>query len=128
MAIKDTSRQFTEDVQRDMVKKFTKAGLNFVSKLRGYVNTGQSYKRSGSKLRGFGPSAPGQFPHKLSGQLARSITWMLDKKKFVLTVGSNLKGYPSFLETGTKFMKSRPWLSKGFGLEKDTIVKILAGK
>ncbi len=128
MAVSDNSRQFTEDVAKDLVKRFTKAGLYFVSQLRGYVNTSQSYKRDGSKLRGFGPSAPGQFPHKLSGQLARSITWMLDKKKFVLTVGSNLKGYPGFLETGTKFMKPRPWLSKGFGIERDKILKILTGK
>jgi hypothetical protein len=42
-------------------------------------------------------------------------------------VGSNLDGYPKFLETGTRFMKSRPWLSLAFAAEKDRLGKIITG-
>lgn len=126
--IKDTSRQFIGELDRDLVKRFTKAGLYYTSKLRGLLNTGQPYRKDGLKLVGLSPSVPGGYPKKLSGQLQRSITWTLDKKRFVLTVGSNLKGYPSFLEMGTKLMKPRPWLSKSFDQERATITKILTGK
>ncbi len=64
MPVSDNSRQFAADVNRDLVKRFTKAGVYFTSKLRGYVNTAQPYTRSPSgHYHGMAPSAPGQFPH-----------------------------------------------------------------
>lgn len=123
-----TADGFLGDVQKELVKRLTKAGVFYVSQLRGSLNTSQEYTKYGSRLKGHGPSLPGQYPHKLSGQLMRSITWNVDKKNMVLTVGSNLDGYPSFLETGTQWMAPRPWLSLSFAAEKDQLGKIIAGK
>lgn len=117
---------FMGSVQRDLAKRFTKAGVYFTSKTRGYLNVAQPYKRAASgRYHGLAPSSPGEFPRKLSGELQRSITWNLDKQKMVLTVGTNLKGYPGFLQTGTKWLRPRPWLSLSFDKEKATLGKIL---
>jgi hypothetical protein len=120
---------FQKLTEAELVKNMTKAGLYFTSKLRGYLNKSQPYKRSkdGLKYKGKNPSAPGDFPHKLSGQLSKSMTWNLDKGKLVLTVGSNLKGYPSFLETGTRRMQARPWLTLGWNREKNKIGTMITG-
>jgi hypothetical protein len=123
-----SSDKFVSDIKKELVKRFTKAGVVFTSKTRGYLNASQPYRRTKSgKHIGLAPSLPGQFPRKLSGQLMRSITWKFDTTKMVLTVGANLKGYPSFLQTGTKHMKPRPWLSLAFDKEKSELKKILVG-
>ena len=116
-------------VHSELVKKFTRAGVSFVSATRGYLNTSQSYTRTPSgKHIGLAPSLPGQFPKKLSGQLQRSVTWSLDQKKMVLTVGSNLAGYPQMLQTGTRLMQPRPWLTLSFARERDKLGKLIVGK
>lgn len=121
--------EFLRVTRAELVKRFAKAGVYFTSKERGYLNVGQPYRRNeqGGHV-GLDPSKPGQFPHKLSGQLQRSVTWKLDAAKLVLTVGSNLEGYPKWLQTGTRFMKPRPWLSLGFEKEKDRIGRIIVGR
>ncbi len=129
MEVNDKSKEFMDEVTKDLVKKFTKAGIYFTSALRGHLNVAQPYKRSErGNYKGSSPSAPGQFPKKLSGSLQKSMTWDLDKKKLVLTCGSNLKGYPSILQHGNKYIQSRPWLTLGFDLEQATISKIITGK
>jgi hypothetical protein len=62
-----------------------------------------------------------------TGQLQKSITWELDKRKLVLTVGSNLRGYPSYLQKGTGRMKPRPWLTLSWAKDQDRIGKLLTG-
>lgn len=120
---------FLGAVNKELEKRFVSAGVYFVSKTRGYLNTSQPYRRtrSGGHV-GLDPSKPGQFPHKLSGQLQRSVTWKFDKSKMVLTVGFNLKGYPKYLETGTKDMRPRPTLKLSWGKEKNNMGRILTGK
>ena len=71
------------------------------------------------------PSAPGQFPKKLSGQLQRGLTYSFDRKAVSLTFGTNLAGYPTFLQVGTKTMRPRPWLSLGWAAEQDNVARIL---
>lgn len=126
--IRWTGNAFLGTTRAELVKRFTKAGVYSVSKLRGYLNRSQKYVRlrGGKKFVGLDPSAPGEFPKKLTGQLQRSITWELDQTKLILSVGSNLKPYPKFLQTGTRIMHPRPWLSNFFNLERDNIGKILA--
>ena len=113
---------------KELHKRLVKVGVYFASKERQYLNVSQPYKRSasGKRLRGLDPSQPGEFPRKLSGQLQRSITWRVEKDSVI--VGSNLRGYPSYLETSTRFMAARPWLSLGFDREKDNMARILVGK
>jgi hypothetical protein len=124
-----TGAEFLRMTEKELVRNFTKAGVYFVSKVRGYLNTDQPYTRSpGGKHRGLDPSRPGGYPKKLSGQLQRSVTWKVDAGKKVLTVGSNLEGYPSFLITGTRFMAPRPWLPLAWDAEKDNVGRIILGK
>lgn len=114
----------------ELEKGFVRAGLHFVSSLRVALNVDQPYRRSKrtGRYRGLSPSAPGQYPRKLSGQLMRSITYQFDKSKMELTVGSNLVGYPSFLQSGTRFMQARPFLSLSWASEQSTIGKLILGK
>ncbi len=120
--------KFMTDFMKDAAKNFTKAGIYFTSQLRTELNVAQPYKRSsGGRYRGLNPSRPGGYPHKLSGQLQKSITWKLDNKTMTLEVGSNLKPYPAMLESGTRYMKPRPWLSLGWEQNKLKVIQIATG-
>jgi hypothetical protein len=114
-----------------MEKNLDKAGLYLVSSWRQYANNPQPYKRYAGKkavyYKGLNPSAPGQFPHKLTGQFQRSLTYKVDKKALTLEVGSSLAGYPMFLQFGTKWMQPRPWLTIAWERDKDHVGKILLG-
>ena len=120
---------FESKILAELQKRFVKAGVYFTSRLRVALNQSQTYTRSKrtGKHHGQDPSKPGQYPHKLSGQLQRSITWRFDKNVMTLTVGSNLAGYPSYLELGTRFMRPRPWLSLGWDAEKGKLTRIVVG-
>lgn len=119
---------FLNMVDAELKRNFTKAGVYFVSKLRGSLNRSQPYHRTpdGGTV-GLDPSLPGEYPKKLTGQLQRSITWTVGTKPLSLTVGSNMKGYPKYLQLGTTLMKPRPWLSLGFEKTKDEIGRIIVG-
>jgi hypothetical protein len=119
---------FVNMVDAELARRFAKAGVFFTSKLRGFLNRSQPYHRtpSGGTV-GLDPSLPGEYPKKLTGQLQRSITWTVTKKPLVLTVGSNLKGHPKYLQLGTTLMKPRPWLTLGFDGTKDQMGRIIAG-
>lgn len=120
--------EFNNLTAQQLRRNFSKAGAYFTSKLRLNVNTSQPYtKTKAGKYHGKNPSKPFAFPHKLSGQLIKSMTWNLDKDKFILTCGSNLKGYPAFLESGTKFMAQRPWLSGTWRQEQYAVGKMITG-
>ncbi len=125
----DSPDSFMAMFRRDAEKNLTKAGIYFVSQLRTELNVAQPYTRSpAGNYHGRNPSAPGNFPHKLSGGLQKSITWKLDKPNLVLTVGSNLGGYPKFLQLGTKSMQPRPWLTLSWGRHEAKITSIVTGK
>jgi hypothetical protein len=116
---------FNKLTRDQLAKNFVKGGIYFASKMRGYLNTDQPYIKRGKHYTGLSPSAPGAFPHKLTGQLQKSITWSFNKPKLILTVGSNLKGYPSYLQKGTRRMKPRPWLTLCWNKEKARLGRIL---
>jgi phage gpG-like protein len=121
---------FLNRTRAEIQKGFVRAGVYYVSQTRGYLNTDQPYKRakSSGRHRGLAPSKPGEYPRKLSGQLQRSITWAFDPAKLVLTVGSNLAGYPAILQLGSRFMAPRPWLSLSFEAEQDTLARLILGQ
>lgn len=122
--------KFLDRTKQEIDKGFVRAGIYYTSQTRKYLNVDQRYKRAktSGRHRGLSPSKPGEYPRKLSGQLQRSITWAYDANKMVLTVGSNLAGYPSFLQTGTNRMAARPWLTLSFEAEKNTIGRLILGK
>lgn len=128
MADRWDTEGFMGRTRAELEKGFVRAGIYFTSQTRGYLNVDQRYKRLPSgKLRGYSPSLPGQFPKKLSGQLQRSITWNFDKDKLELSCGSNLAGYPSYLQFGTAKMQARPWLSLAFDKEQLQMTRFILG-
>ena len=59
---------------------------------------------------GYVPSKDGEIPSKQTGALKKSIRWERGIKKFTRRVGSIIKGYPFFLEIGTRKMGKRPYI------------------
>lgn len=114
-------------LENEMKRNMVKAGLVFISDARKGLNTGQPYRKySGGKYyRGLNPSAPGAMPHKLTGQLMRSMAFEQDG--MTLYLGSNLAGYPAFLETGTGRMAARPWLSLTWDRIGNRVLDIVLG-
>ena len=76
--------------------------------------------------RGGNPSAPGEYPRKMLGHLRRNIQMEFDAATMVARVGTNVK-YGKYLETGTRRMAARPWLSRGLREAQSAIRRILGG-
>ena len=63
--------------------------------------------------RSGGVSAPGEYPYKQSGHLRGVVAnagYEVDPKKLTARWGTNVK-YGKWLETGTRNMAARPWMS-----------------
>lgn len=114
-------------IDRELNKRFTKAGMILVSEYRKGLNRAQPYTRDGSRFVGQNPSKPGEFPKKLTGQLQKSISFSIDRKRWILTVGTTLQPYPAFLQKGTRKMRARPWLSLGWESSKRRVTSVFAG-
>jgi phage gpG-like protein len=76
--------------------------------------------------RGRAPSAPGEYPRKLTGQLRRNIGVENDPTALVSRVGTNVV-YGRHLELGTKRMRRRPWMTMAVQEMSTTIRQILGG-
>lgn len=87
-------------------------------------------KSGGSKKktyfrRGHNASAPGEYPKRVSGHLRRNIQSEFDQETLTARVGTNVI-YGKYLETGTRKMAARPWLSNGirdFGASVRSIIE-----
>ena len=78
------------------------------------TRTGKEYKRGRSGKRGR-RSAPSEYPKSDTGSLVRSIR--VKQQDFLeVEVGSTVH-HGEFLESGTVFMESRPWLEPSFDKE-----------
>ncbi len=116
-----------EALKREVNKSLHKAGVMLVSDIRKNLNTAQPYVRRGSSFRGMEPSRPGDFPRKLSGQLLKSIAYVVDEVNMVLTVGTNIK-YGRFLEFGTRRMTARPWLLRTYQAAQQKIAALFGAR
>jgi len=70
-------------------------------------------------------SSPGEYPKRVSGHLLRNIKSEFDAATMTARVGTNVL-YGKYLETGTRKMAARPWLSNGirdFGASVRSIVE-----
>jgi len=67
--------------------------------------TGESYRV------GLDPSAPGEFPKKVSGRLRLGVAYEVDRERLEARVGTNVP-WGKWLELGTRLMAPRPWLLK----------------
>lgn len=116
-----------EELRKEVNKSLHKAGVLLVSDIRKGLNVAQPYVRRGSAFRGLEPSRPGEYPRKLSGQLLKSVAYVVDEAQMILTVGTNQR-HGKFLEFGTKHMKPRPWLLRTFEAAKDKIASLFGAK
>ncbi len=118
---------FVEKVNAQVQQNLKKAGFFGVNELKKALNRGQPTKKVGGRLIGLAPSLPGEYPKKVTGKFQRSIVFITQGD--VLTIGSNLDGYPKFLNYGTRKMAARPWMSLFFNSNVDFISNIiLTGK
>ena len=77
--------------------------------------------------RGRVPSQPGQIPTIQTGALKKSIRWSKGVKQFTRKIGSVIKGYPMYLEFGTRnnHPAKRPYLRPAIDRNKGTLSRII---
>ncbi len=128
------SAKFNDDVLTDLEKKLgqnlERAAIYLKSKIKENLNTtGEPYLASegpsGRHYKNEDVSAPGEFPHKMLGNLQRSVAHAMEADKSKAYVGSNL-AYALYLEVGTSKMAARPFFRPTLLAEADAIAKILA--
>ncbi len=83
-------------------------------------------KAAGRSRKGLAPSAPGEYPKKLTSNLRKNIQMEMDFSTLSARVGTNVV-YGKFLELGTKNMRRRPWLSRGLREAAPAMRRILSG-
>jgi len=86
---------------KDEIEQTLKDGMSRAGK--------RAAARLQARLAKKGKSKQGGFPRKRSGRFEDSIGFRVDG--LTLSIGSDLEGYPQFLETGTRYMAPRPWES-----------------
>lgn len=119
---------FAKDIEAELGKRVERAAIYLTNVIKKKLNKGQAYKitkgANGRHYRGLEPSAPGEAPKKVRGDLQRSITYQMDNDKLGARVGTNLiVGF--FLEMGTSKMAPRPFLRSTLIEEQAKIEQIL---
>ena len=71
--------------------------------------------------RGGVPSQPGEIPTVQTGDLKKSIRWRKGAKEFSRKIGSIIKGYPVYLEYGTRKISKRPYLRPAIDRNRNTL-------
>ena len=115
-------RELISHVQDTLANRMEALGALMVADIRDDISTPGPTKTH----PGYSASAPGEPPHRRSGQLRRSITSELQRGRIpVLRVGSNLK-YAKWLELGTERMPGgRPFLRPALMRARRDIARIL---
>jgi HK97 gp10 family phage protein len=121
--------KFIDGVEKQLKDNLFKAAVYLKTKIKERLNvTGNPILASrgpgGRHYRNETVSAPGDAPHKMLGNLQRSIAHAVDSDGKTAYVGSNLD-YALYLEIGTSKMAARPFFRPIFQEEADTLAKIL---
>lgn len=116
------------ELMAEMKRRLSACAIIVASEAKRLVSTagtGQARDKRGKfkRLYGANPSKPGDPPHKQTGTLRRSITWMIAGT--IARVGTNLP-YGRWLELGTTKMAARPWLRRALAMCRDRINSILS--
>jgi phage gpG-like protein len=122
--------EFNEELEQSLAKNIEAAAIYFKEKVKRAIGvTGNPYRYAigakGPWYRNENPSAPGYPPHKMLGDLQRSIAHEMSEDKQTAFVGTNLE-YGYYLEVGTRKMEARPYLRSTLEKEQATIAKIVA--
>lgn len=121
---------YVRNLEKQIGDNLEKAAIFLKGKIKEVLNvTGNPYRAAmgekGPWYKNADPSQPGEPPHKMLGDLMRSIAYEMSPDRQAAFVGTNLD-YGFFLEIGTKTMAARPYLRATMMKEQDTISKIVA--
>ena len=122
--------EFSKELEKTIGENIEKAAIYFKGKVKEALNvTGNPYRyalgNKGPWYRNLNPSSPGEPPHKMLGDLQRSIAHEMTQDKSTAYVGTNVE-YGYYLEIGTSKMEARPYLRSTLMKEQATIAKIVA--
>lgn len=121
---KDNSKEVMQALLNQLDRNIEAACIHLTSTARENVNVTQPYVISGERRHGLDPSAPGEYPKKVTGYGQRSIAYQ--KKGFLwYRFGTGVK-YMAYLNNGTSRMAARPWLIKTVEEQQTALRKILA--
>ena len=119
---------FSADIQRQLERGLTRAGIHLVNHFRQKLNRSQPYLRhatpSGLKYVGLNPSKPGEYPKKLSSQLIKSVAFSVNKPGLTMQAGSAIP-WARYLQEGTSRMAPRPWLTLTWESEQAVVSRIV---
>lgn len=105
-------------IRKEMSGRLFKAGTIFSryakEKMIGRVN------RDGKN-----PSRGGEFPKVASSNLVKNITFEIDPAGLSGRWGTNVK-YGRFLETGTRLMRARPWMTLTNATKRSAVRRMLS--
>lgn len=96
-------------VNREAKQLLSVSGTGTRSKTGGIV---RAVKRTKKTIYGAFPSAPGEPPHKQTGNLRMNVAWeIIEGIRMAARVGiGKAAWYGRLLQLGTRHMKPRPWL------------------
>lgn len=121
--------QYLKELEEQLARNVERAALHLVNSIKINLNeSGDPYKASsgpsGVHYKNENPSQPGEYPHKMLGDLQRSITYEMEEDKLSAKVGTNID-YGAWLEFGTSKMAARPYLRPTLIQEQDAIKNII---
>lgn len=130
-----------DDVKRtiraEMGRRVNRAGRFLRDQIRVAISrpnalfvTARRGKRAGQRVvvgksRGKDPSGAGEYPKKLLGHLRRNIQTEYDAERLIARVGTNVI-YGKYLQTGTRRMAPRPWMSLALRHQRAGLIGILS--
>jgi phage gpG-like protein len=130
LSVEWNGEAFAKGLSKEYAKNVELAAIHLKTRIKENLNQDQERKRwtgkRGVYYRGFDPSHPGQFPHKLRGDLQRSIAYEMSADKQTAYVGT-AQNYGLFLEIGTTRMAARPWLAPTLQQESGKLAEIIRG-
>lgn len=120
---------FEDDLAKQLRRNIERAAIHLQARTKEALNvTGNPYIAARGKsiwYKNENPSSPGEPPHKMLGDLQRSIAYEISTPDGqTAAVGTNLN-YGFYLEIGSSKMAARPWLRATLDKEADNLTKII---
>jgi phage gpG-like protein len=122
--------KYLTDLNKTLGANLEKAAIHLVNKVKLALNVSGkphavAHSEVGLDYANETPSVPGEPPHKMLGNLQRSITHAMSSDKKKAFVGTNID-YGHVLEVGGSRVAARPYLRATLLKEHDTLTKIIA--
>lgn len=118
-----------DKIVKHVKRQIQKAAIHLSGAVKRNLNAQGTPKRvsngpGGPRYKNVNPSPPGGYPHKMLGDLQRSIAWEM-VSEHEARVGTNIP-YGKYLELGTVKMAPRPFLRMTIAAETTAMQAILS--